>query len=201
MPHQRPGYIYVLKVYNSDLYKIGHTLDPNRRLQTFNVKLPFPVEYDVLIPVSDMYGTEKALHKKYAHQHVNGEFFRLSIEDVEDIRQDTSLQCEPHPPRQIKRYERSVPSDERSIQDQIAELQEMASELRGQLAEAITRTNRAEGALEAATNVWTGLHRAEIERWERYIAEADQRLQEALMERNYLRAIRAKGQGDEIRNS
>ncbi len=79
----RAGYVYLLRtIHDSTLYKIGRTNNPDNRLRTFNVKLPFPVEYEHLIKSDDMYQLESNLHRRFASQRINGEFFRLSETDV-----------------------------------------------------------------------------------------------------------------------
>lgn len=82
----RAGYVYILKQVNGEYYKIGRTSKPDDRLHTFNVKLPFTVEYEHLIQTDDMYALESELHAKYADKRVNGsEFFRLTTQDILDI--------------------------------------------------------------------------------------------------------------------
>lgn len=86
-PRNRVGYVYLLAVPNSPgLYKIGRAANPENRLHTFNVKLPFPVHFEHVIKCSDMYKQESMLHGLFANQRVNGEFFNLSIADVAFIK-------------------------------------------------------------------------------------------------------------------
>lgn len=83
----RSGHIYLLRaIHDSTLFKIGRAKDPNDRLKTFNVKLPFPIEYDCLVQTDDMYALESNLHAKFASKRLDGEWFRLEQEDVEYIR-------------------------------------------------------------------------------------------------------------------
>lgn len=86
-PRNRAGYVYLLAVPNSPgLYKIGRASNPENRLRTFNVKLPFPVSFEHLIKSSDCYELETSLHRLFADQRVNGEFFTLSAADVQIIK-------------------------------------------------------------------------------------------------------------------
>ncbi|MEM6280562.1 MAG: GIY-YIG nuclease family protein [Chloroflexota bacterium] len=80
----REGYVYLLQS-DSGHWKIGRALDPENRLQTFTVKLPFEVEYKHLIPCKDYIAAEKDLHKRYAHRRTDGEWFALTEEDVAAI--------------------------------------------------------------------------------------------------------------------
>jgi len=80
------GYVYLLRIPGG-YWKIGRSATPNNRLKTFEVKLPFEVTYECLIPTKDMIGLEKHLHKRFADKRQNGsEFFALTDEDVEYIK-------------------------------------------------------------------------------------------------------------------
>lgn len=75
------GYVYLLKSPTTN-YKIGRTKNPDDRLRTFTVKLPFEVEYDHLIKCSDMYRAEAILHGRFNRKRVNGEWFNLTDAEV-----------------------------------------------------------------------------------------------------------------------
>ena len=82
-PRNRAGYVYVLAVPNTPgLFKIGRTVDLDDRLRTFNVKLPFPVQYEHTIKSRDCYALETMLHRLFAAQRVEGEFFTLDNADL-----------------------------------------------------------------------------------------------------------------------
>lgn len=80
------GYVYLLNEVNGDHYKIGRTRNPENRLQTFNVKLPYRVEYTHLIETDDMYTLEAQLHSRYNHCRVDGEWFALTPSEVAEIK-------------------------------------------------------------------------------------------------------------------
>lgn len=82
----RSGYVYILKQIGGTYYKIGRTNNPDNRLATFSVKLPFEVQYEHLIKTDDMYALEAELHARYAHCRVGGEFFALSPDDLAAIK-------------------------------------------------------------------------------------------------------------------
>ena len=86
-PHRRRGYVYLL-AHKSEpgVYKIGRTRNPESRRQTFGVLLPFPVEFECVIPARDMVVLESSLHAKFAADRINGEWFRLSPADVAYIK-------------------------------------------------------------------------------------------------------------------
>jgi hypothetical protein len=85
-PRTRKGFVYLIQS-PTGAYKIGRTVDPADRLKTFAVKLPFEVEYLVLLGTDDMYKLETRLHRKFKKQRINGEWFKLSYEDIKYIEQ------------------------------------------------------------------------------------------------------------------
>jgi hypothetical protein len=85
---ERTGYVYLIMETVKGYYKIGRSVDPDNRLKTFEVKLPFQVEYICTIHTSDMYILEKQLQDKYKNEgkHIDGEWFALTLDDVEYIK-------------------------------------------------------------------------------------------------------------------
>src|SRR5260370_41591630 len=63
------GYVYLLKS-SEGMYKIGRSVDPENRRETFTVKLPFRVEYLHLIPCRNRFVAERKLHNLFRHQRV-----------------------------------------------------------------------------------------------------------------------------------
>lgn len=90
--HQKPsiphgtGYVYLLNEINGAHYKIGHTKNPKDRLRTFAVKLPYRVEFDVLIPTDNMQALEAQLHSHFADKRIDGEWFALEPADIAYIK-------------------------------------------------------------------------------------------------------------------
>lgn len=79
------GYVYLI-ASDTGYYKIGRTNNPENRLATFAVKLPFHVEYECLIACPDMRALERSLHQKFEHKRVNGEWFALDADDIAIIK-------------------------------------------------------------------------------------------------------------------
>lgn len=79
------GHVYLLQS-PTGAYKIGRAKNPEHRLKTFGVQLPFEVEYIAVIPTPDMYALELELHALYAAKRINGEWFALDAADVETIK-------------------------------------------------------------------------------------------------------------------
>jgi len=82
--------VYLIKAPTGE-YKIGMTKNPRDRLGTFEVKLPFKVDFVHIIKCQDRYNAEKRLHAQYAHKRLNGEWFRLNDQDVEAIKRIKAL--------------------------------------------------------------------------------------------------------------
>ena len=82
---QKDGFVYLLKAVDGS-YKIGKTLNPKSRKKTFDVRLPFKVDYVHTIETDDMHALEKALHLRFADKRLRGsEFFSLTPDDVQFI--------------------------------------------------------------------------------------------------------------------
>lgn len=83
-PHRDlSGYVYIIKQVNGTHYKIGHTANPDDRIRTFNVKLPFAVEFELLIKTHDRFVLEHELHAHFASKRVQGEWFMLDDSDLD----------------------------------------------------------------------------------------------------------------------
>lgn len=80
-----PGYIYVLK--GGPFHKIGLSKTLDQRIKTLAIQLPFQIELIFAAPVDDMFAHERRLHEMFAYKRANGEWFRLSDEDLEAVRQ------------------------------------------------------------------------------------------------------------------
>jgi hypothetical protein len=81
------GYVYLLRnEIDANVYKIGRTKNPENRLITFGLQLPFRVEYVCLIQSEDAVELEKDLHERFSAARLDGEWFMLPEGDVEYIK-------------------------------------------------------------------------------------------------------------------
>jgi hypothetical protein len=80
-----PGFVYLLSC-EEGYFKIGRTNNPERRLDELHTLPPFKFELEHTIPADDMKAAEKELHQRFAEKRVNGEWFRLGVEDVSFIK-------------------------------------------------------------------------------------------------------------------
>lgn len=78
------GYVYIVRS-ESGFCKIGRSVDPNDRVKTFGVLLPFEVDFELLIPHFNHRSLERELHMKYASRRAGGEWFALTEEDINEI--------------------------------------------------------------------------------------------------------------------
>ena len=81
-----PGYVYLINEINGPHYKIGRSVNPEDRTKTFGIKLPYKIEYEALIPTTDMHNLEAELHARFADKRVDGEWFALEPADVDYIK-------------------------------------------------------------------------------------------------------------------
>lgn len=92
-PRTLAGFVYLLQSASGN-YKIGRTKNPDDRLRTFGVKLPFEVEYTCVIATDDMYALEAELHARFDAKWVDGEWFALDEADVQYIKSLVVAQME-----------------------------------------------------------------------------------------------------------
>lgn len=84
--YPRRGWVYVIPEPVKGTYKIGKAADPDDRIGTFEVKLPFDVTVDHLIRCTDRTALESALHRHFAAERVKGEWFALSEAQLQALR-------------------------------------------------------------------------------------------------------------------
>lgn len=80
------GWVYLIPEPVKGTYKIGKAADPDDRISTFEVRLPFEVNPEHLIRCTDRHKLESALHRHYASKRVAGEWFALTPGDVESLK-------------------------------------------------------------------------------------------------------------------
>jgi hypothetical protein len=80
----RSGYVYVLRADNG-LFKIGRTSNPNIRLTTLGIKLPYALTIVVILATNDMHALESDLHERFASKRKKGEWFDLGPDDIKFV--------------------------------------------------------------------------------------------------------------------
>lgn len=82
LDYKKEGYVYVVEC--AGVFKIGCSICPDTRLK--GLQLPYPAVYIFKIHTDDMYRLENRLQKMFEDKHVNGEWFKLTEEDLKKIR-------------------------------------------------------------------------------------------------------------------
>lgn len=82
------GYVYFIQQKDvPDLYKIGKTKrDPKRRLRELQTGNPNELIIVFTIQSKNMHILESTLHKKYEYVREHGEWFRLPVNIIEEIK-------------------------------------------------------------------------------------------------------------------
>lgn len=87
-----PKYLYIVRSGNINLYKIGITKDIDQRLNTLQIGNPekiHPIAF-FCADLSDPFGREifyleRFLHKNFENKRIQGEWFKLNLEEICDI--------------------------------------------------------------------------------------------------------------------
>lgn len=82
-----PGFVYLFRHSRENhLFKIGFSSNPERRRLEVERTEDCSVAVIATIPTSDMRRLEADLHREHARKRIRGEWFQLSVFDVEAIR-------------------------------------------------------------------------------------------------------------------
>lgn len=83
-PDVDAGHIYIIRA--GEYFKIGKAKNTKRRLA--HLQLPFENEIVASFPVANRHHVERELHKQFADKRANGEWFRLTVDDLSGISRD-----------------------------------------------------------------------------------------------------------------
>ncbi len=76
-------YIYLFKSEENGYYKIGKSVNPDKRIKTLQTGNPEKISLINKVQISNKFSNriESALHSQYSYANKIGEWFNLSLED------------------------------------------------------------------------------------------------------------------------
>lgn len=78
-PH---SYLYIIKIVDSNLYKIGVSNNPKRRIRDISGHLPYDIEVKYCAKHPHTYNLEEMIHDNFREQELRHEWFELSSIDL-----------------------------------------------------------------------------------------------------------------------
>ena len=94
MEDQTFGYVYILKDNNSDLFKIGRSKNPIKRLSSLNTAAPYRLTLEHIIECDNYIKEEQFLHSILKLYKVRAEWFRLSSDVLSWLKSIPKNPCE-----------------------------------------------------------------------------------------------------------
>jgi hypothetical protein len=76
------GYVYILKLKGFDIYKIGVSANPERRIKDIDSANPFGINILCLKYFKNVYNLEECIHDSFKNSSLRKEWFRLDKESV-----------------------------------------------------------------------------------------------------------------------
>lgn len=74
---KRHGYIYLIWSPTLNMYKLGKSKNPHRRIAGLRTGIPGGLEVQHIIETDDMTIAEEWWHLQYVNEHVDGEWFTM----------------------------------------------------------------------------------------------------------------------------
>lgn len=81
-PQYGPGYVYLMHAVGTDMYKVGLSINPEKRAEKLDCESPHRVVLVHKILVDQMKRIEDYFHSLFRDNHVKGEWFRLDEFEV-----------------------------------------------------------------------------------------------------------------------
>jgi hypothetical protein len=84
----RPGFVYLIRCGNSDFYKIGKATNVKSRRDNLQIGCPYYLQVVATLETSNPQYLEKRLHKRFEAKRTYGEWFKLTLAEVEEFKND-----------------------------------------------------------------------------------------------------------------
>lgn len=81
------SFVYIIKVINTQYYKIGESSNPQDRIKNIQVSIPFDLELIYFKKVNQSKLVESYIQSFFIRKHIRGEWFELNIDDINDIKE------------------------------------------------------------------------------------------------------------------
>ena len=81
----KTGYVYLIHLATTQLYKIGFSKNPQQRCTALQKVAPAQLTILHIIETEDMVHTEQKLHGRFSNKRRNGEWFELDQQDLDYI--------------------------------------------------------------------------------------------------------------------
>lgn len=79
------GYIYILKLKGFNLYKIGVSANPKRRIYDIDSNSPFGIKTMCLEFFKNVYELEECIHDSFKLNHKRKEWFEIHPDDIKEL--------------------------------------------------------------------------------------------------------------------
>lgn len=80
------GYLYLIKLNGFDIYKIGVSSNPKRRIKDLKSANPFDIEIIFLAYFEDVYQLESLVLDLFTINKIKGEWFKAYEEDISNLK-------------------------------------------------------------------------------------------------------------------
>lgn len=81
----KEAYIYFLNIVGTDKYKIGVSINPQKRVKEISNYIPFELKLLAVNKINDAYEFEQSLLDKYNSNSIRNEWFEFNIKTVKEI--------------------------------------------------------------------------------------------------------------------
>ena len=81
----KSGYVYLIKIENQDVYKIGFTTNPKRRIYDISASCPFIIKVLEIRKSLFAYEMEQKLHKEYGNYSLKGEWYVFKSKKAKEV--------------------------------------------------------------------------------------------------------------------